>query len=210
MPISKEAKAAYDKARRERWKAEHPDWSEIERARGLQPEVRERRRQRAIDKHDERLAYQRTYRAAHRDEMNAYLREYRRNNPLSQGPAARARREARLAADPIGTRVAEHATRIHYLFGITADRYMELFHAQGGVCAVCGKAETRVVRGTLAKLAIDHDHGCCPGAKSCGNCVRGLVCSLCNRFMGLAQDDPALLRAAAAYIEQHATRIAAS
>jgi hypothetical protein len=36
-------------------------------------------------------------------------------------------------------------------------------------------------------LAVDHDHNCCQTGKSCGKCVRGLLCSTCNRSLGHAE-----------------------
>ncbi|WP_435613304.1 endonuclease domain-containing protein [Streptomyces sp. bgisy159] len=67
---------------------------------------------------------------------------------------------------------------------------------QGGVCAVCGHLDP-----AGRELAVDHDHSCCPdAAKSCGNCVRGLLCWPCNVGIGHLRDDPEILTAAAAYL----------
>jgi len=75
--------------------------------------------------------------------------------------------------------------------------------AQGDVCAICLKPETK--HHSLV-LKIDHDHACCSGNQSCGKCVRGLLCSSCNRALGLFGDDPSVLQAAITYLEQFATR----
>lgn len=58
--------------------------------------------------------------------------------------------------------------------GITVEQYAELLLEQGGLCAICR---------TASATDIDHDHGCCPGRNSCGRCIRGLLCSLCNRAL---------------------------
>ena len=80
--------------------------------------------------------------------------------------------------------------------GVTAEQYDELLAAQGGGCAICGST-TPFGRG---RFHVDHDHGCCPGQRSCGKCVRGLLCGRCNPGLGAFQDSPDLLLAAAAYL----------
>lgn len=52
----------------------------------------------------------------------------------------------------------------------------------------------------LASLQVDHDHSCCAGETSCGNCINGLLCATCNTMSGFSRDDPGLLLAGAAYL----------
>ncbi len=33
-------------------------------------------------------------------------------------------------------------------------------------------------------VVVDHDHACCPGDRSCGACVRGIICHSCNSALG--------------------------
>ena len=55
--------------------------------------------------------------------------------------------------------------------GITPEQFEKLLNSQNGVCAICGNPER-----TRKRLSIDHDHACCPGIKTCGKCIRGLLC----------------------------------
>lgn len=83
-------------------------------------------------------------------------------------------------------------------YGMTWDQYQAMLTAQDGGCAICGQ---RCSTGRL--LAVDHDHACCPEAsRSCGRCVRGLLCNACNQGVGKFEDDPMRLRAAATYLER--------
>lgn len=63
-------------------------------------------------------------------------------------------------------------------FGITQQRYDDMLNTQGNVCAICKNPCP-----TGRRLAVDHDHSCCP-ERSCGNCVRGLLCLPCNTRLG--------------------------
>lgn len=84
-------------------------------------------------------------------------------------------------------------------YGIDAARYQEMLHEQGGVCAICRQPERAPDKasGKIRDLAIDHDHE--TGA------IRALLCSNCNRGLGLFNDSEELLGAAVAYLQRHKT-----
>lgn len=82
-------------------------------------------------------------------------------------------------------------------YGISVADYEALHAAQRGLCAICGQPEAVAwyKSGEPKRLAVDHDHA--------SGSVRGLLCSNCNQGLGRLGDDPARLRAAAAYLEDH-------
>ena len=77
------------------------------------------------------------------------------------------------------------------LYGLTNEQLAAML----GRCAICGTTEP----GTKG-WQVDHDHACCPGVGSCGNCVRGVLCVECNMGIGRFHDDPARLLAAIDYL----------
>lgn len=87
--------------------------------------------------------------------------------------------------------------RIARVYGLDAATFQALNKAQGGACSIC-----RSVFDATNVPAVDHDHKCCPDrARSCGKCVRGLLCARCNLALGGMDDDPERLRRAAEYVE---------
>jgi hypothetical protein len=72
--------------------------------------------------------------------------------------------------------------------------YETMWAEQDGCCYLCGEP-------LAGKVNVDHDHSCCPPGKSCRLCRRGLACTRCNTLVGLAGDDPTLLRRIAANLE---------
>lgn len=92
--------------------------------------------------------------------------------------------------------VANRRHFVKYKYGITIEQYEELLAKQKGGCAICGDIECH----TGKSLAVDHDHRCCPGNRSCGKCVRGILCNHCNNGLGKFKDDPMLLLKAMEYL----------
>lgn len=86
-------------------------------------------------------------------------------------------------------------TRIKQQYGLTEAQWYAMRDAQGGGCAICGRAEGW--KANAGMLVVDHCH-------STGR-VRGLLCPSCNRGLGQFEDEPARLIAAAAYVEAHLT-----
>ena len=116
--------------------------------------------------------YAARYRAKHQDVANAKTRRWLKAHPEYS-------RNRKLAK-----------------YGLDQDEFDKLLTVQGGGCAICGTTEPGG-----NGWHIDHDHACCDRPGSCGRCVRGLLCPVCNLGMGIFKDDPVRLRKAAEYIE---------
>lgn len=73
-------------------------------------------------------------------------------------------------------------------YGISIDKYNELFKEQRGRCAICNKHQSELSRG----LFVDHDHK--------DNTVRGLLCSKCNSAIARFSDNEYLLLSSLSYL----------
>lgn len=83
-------------------------------------------------------------------------------------------------------------------FGLDRATFDAMFAAQGNVCAICRSNDPG-----SSFWAVDHDHACCPSSdKTCGKCVRGILCRACNQALGNFKDDAAVLAAAIAYLDR--------
>ena len=76
-------------------------------------------------------------------------------------------------------------------FKITVEQLKEM--ADAG-CSICKTTEGRLV--------VDHDHDCCDRDGSCGKCVRGILCSNCNKGLGMFEDNVDKLEKAIAYLQK--------
>jgi Recombination endonuclease VII len=79
--------------------------------------------------------------------------------------------------------------RVHKFnrLGITEDEFNAMLAAQGHACAMCRRPFEEGQR-----ICADHDHNCCPAqpkekAKTCGKCIRGLLCFRCNTALGYVE-----------------------
>lgn len=75
--------------------------------------------------------------------------------------------------------------RLQATYGLGKGAYDDLYRIQDGRCAICGRAKET--------LAVDHCHET--------ERVRGLLCSVCNSYLGLIREDPMAARRLLAYIE---------
>lgn len=135
----------------------------------------------------------------------ARLKSQRLREKLKDDPAYKKRRAGYAAShrakDPEGykarmrkfieTRTEDYwLTKRAKVHGLSLAQFLEMFNSTGGACWICGKFCT--LRGKL-HICIDHCH-------ATGK-VRGLLCPVCNKFLGAFKDSPALLRIAAEYLD---------
>lgn len=83
-------------------------------------------------------------------------------------------------------------------YGLSSEDFENILEEQGRLCAICRKPSDR--------WHVDHDHKCCPGTKTCGKCVRGVLCPSCNQFLGIIEGKERFLLGAAFYFQKHRGR----
>lgn len=82
---------------------------------------------------------------------------------------------------------------LKYRYGITEEDVLARLVEQNG-CAICHIENAK-------KWCVDHDHGCCPTTrKTCGKCVRGILCDPCNVGIAKLKDSPTIMAAAIEYL----------
>lgn len=91
--------------------------------------------------------------------------------------------------DPARQRVAN----LKFKYRLSEAEQLTLLAAGCGVC------------GSHKNLQIDHDHSCCDGPRTCGQCVRTALCARCNRTLGGVGDDIDLLMSMVTYLMEHSS-----
>lgn len=82
------------------------------------------------------------------------------------------------------------ASLLEKKYGITISEYDAMNKLQNGVCAICKKPCT-----CGRRLAVDHDHDT--------GIVRELLCSRCNRGIGMFKESPDYMKSAFDYLIKH-------
>ncbi len=83
-------------------------------------------------------------------------------------------------------------------YGLVDGALEKMYADQGESCALCHDPIDLFSRNTH----VDHNHACCPGYRSCGRCVRGILCRDCNRGLGAFRDDRDRLALAILYLSK--------
>lgn len=109
-----------------------------------------------------------------------------RRNPLKENKRLKKER----AEDPLRFK-GYHLKRS---FGITLEDFQKMGTKQNWVCKICKKPETVFDKriNTTRNLTVDHDH-------KTGK-IRGLLCTNCNKGLGMFKDDKNLLKNAIEYL----------
>jgi hypothetical protein len=122
------------------------------------------------------------------DKNPTYMEEYAATHVEEN----RARSMAWRKANPERAALNDRIKVLRKRYNLSLEEYDALLIAQDGHCAICPKVPTDQF------LDVDHDHAT--------ERVRGLLCRRCNTAIGQFEDSPALLRAAAAYLEANVSK----
>lgn len=100
----------------------------------------------------------------------------------------------RVRRDRLANPEKMRGTKLKQTYGLSLENWNKLYAEQNGVCAVCRKPESTIWRGRVVNLAVDHDHETLE--------VRGLLCTKCNRSLGLMDENVDRILSLAEYIKK--------
>lgn len=106
-----------------------------------------------------------------------YMINYYKNNP-----------DKTAAKNKMNTRFVPAWKRHH----LDESVYLDMFNKYNGLCHSCKNNKAEV---------IDHDHSCCKKNRSCGKCVRGILCRQCNLVLGILEEDKGKIKNLLNYID---------
>ena len=115
--------------------------------------------------------------------MAHYMRARRAKQEAERGPVAKYERVPETCGVEVCSEpaVSKGMCRRHYnlawRYGLSISQVNE--YESATECPLCLR-----VRSEDKGLVVDHDHDCCPGNRSCGECVRGFICQGCNNALG--------------------------
>ena len=143
---------------------------------------------------EEKREYNRTYREENHQAILQQKSEYRDENRETINEKQRRRRKEA----PLMFRQIE----LKKSFKIDLAKFNQMLAEQGGVCAGCGTSEPK---GAYNQWVVDHDHACCPKKRTCGKCVRGILCHHCNATLGWSQENIKRLLGLISYLQAKRT-----
>jgi len=126
---------------------------------------------------EEAKAHHRVWYAAHREDRATYNRAWRTNHV------------EKVRLYQINGRKAHATCKRLRIYGLSQIAFDILLNKQGGVCAICKKAEKNG-----RELSVDHDH--------VTGKVRGLLCKKCNSVLGYIADDSKIAQAVIDYLRR--------
>lgn len=113
----------------------------------------------------------------HIEKRKSYSVNYRLENPEKEKIRHRRYHEK--------NKEKERSANLQRSYGISLEKYNEIYNKQNGKCLLCGKHKN--------VLQVDHSHT--------DGKVRGLICGKCNRAIGLIDDSPTLAEKIASYLK---------
>ncbi|MBT3735976.1 MAG: hypothetical protein HOG25_15110 [Gammaproteobacteria bacterium] len=132
--------------------------------------------------------YDRAYYQANKEKIIEKNKKWRVDNKERSNELSKLR--MRLRPPPPSDRKVKGMSMKEYHrfnnYGISPEDYNQRYEMQDGLCMICGEKDIEVV---------EHDHE--------SGKVRGLACTTCNTMLGMAYDNPDILRAGADYLKDY-------